>query len=162
MNDLLKKNLPEFIDKYDELLEIVDYGADRFQRDLALKMVYVLLDARNFYREHKGDIKLELAINAFNSDEMLKNIRDEVSENTSITYDYRFSPVAMKTFAELGYLNLSTLIYIRDRLAHEVHKHRNANSMAAFVYNLQGNSLNCSILNDCIEIMEKRVNRANV
>ncbi|WP_053911174.1 MULTISPECIES: hypothetical protein [Pseudoalteromonas] len=162
MNEHLDKKLLEFIETYNKLLSTFDYGAAEFQRDIALGMIFVLVDAQAACWDSLEELKLQLAINAFNSDEMLKNIRDDVSENTAITYDYRFSPVAMKTFAELGYLNLSTLIYIRDRLDDEVHKHRNANSMEAFVYNLQGNSLNCSILNDCIEIMEKRVNRANV
>ena len=161
MNEHLDKKLLGFIETYNKLLSTFDYGVGEFQRDIALGMIYVLVDAQAACWNSLEELKLQLAINAFNSDEMLKNIRDDVSDNTSLSFNYCYSPIAMKAFAELGYLNLSTLIYIRDRLAHEVHKHRNASPMAACMLNVQGDSMNCSILNDCIEIMEKRVNGAN-
>ncbi|TAA42627.1 hypothetical protein [Corallincola spongiicola] len=144
-----------YISKFEECLKIVDYGSSEKKRDTAFLMTLTMVNASGLTREKRNAILFDLAYYAVIKKEIITNLKDEVSANTSLSINYSPFEGVMVFLSSESYLNIDTISYIYNELSSEYKKYSGGSCMNDCVHNVAFYGFNCATLDNCLNAAKK-------
>lgn len=141
----------EYVAKFDECLNLVDYGSPQKKRDIAFMMMSAMIKASVWRQESRTQILLDLAYHAVEKKEIITNLKNEVSSHTSLSIDYSAYEGVMVFLSSERHLNMDTVKYVFSKLEAEYKKYSGGSCMQDAVYNVPFYGFNCAVLSKCLD-----------
>lgn len=149
----MNENLSHLVRCYEQCLNLINNDSV-YDKDAALAMTFILMERIIFIEEERGIISLKLTERCLGHKDMFDTVINQLSDNTSFTYDYCYYPNTMKYLAKYGVLDISTLHFIIEKLNQEIYDSRGSSPMSECMNNIQGKAASARVIEDCLNIIE--------
>lgn len=153
--DYLENALNTYQQKFEDCLTLVEFGSKEKRRDTAFAMTLEMIKGTNLLSDDVRSLAVSLAKYAVGNQSMLENLRNNISESTSVSMDYSHFPSVMKTLSAKSYFNLDTLRYVYGDLETNLKKYSGRSPMQDSVYNVPFYGFNSALLSECVKIAEQ-------